>query len=309
MEIESLYCNDVDLLNTAVKGTELEHHQLQRGIFDGTITRIGLGESVIDIGSYKSAVLCNGAFPKDMITFGAITENGSVCRFKSRELPSTIIACLKESSEFTFNIAANSTWTGFQVKREVLEDMDLDPESIVETIQIHPEGKKTQAVINIHRLLSELKNLNETEQMLLNKQIVFDRILSYYIDAYSHMEEFVFFTKKQADFVAQKAYDFVISNSFEAPSTQDICRAAGVSARTLQRSFKRRYGITLQAFQILHRLYLARYALLFPSPDATVSIVALEYGFMHFGHFTHYYKLQFGEPPSETLKRARKKLL
>lgn len=305
MKILSLHCDDVDFLNNAVRDADLEHHPLQRGPFDGTIKRIDIGESVIDVGSYKSSVLCDGGYPEETITFCAILENGSVCRFKSHELPSTAIACMKESSEFTFNVGTNTTWTGFQVKRELLESIDLNPDIITETIQIHTAGQTTQSIVNIRTLLAELEKLDSEEQSLLNRQIVFDKMLSCYIDAYTPPENLISFIEQRSDIVAQKAYDFVVSHTYEAPSTQEICLAAGVSIRTLQRNFKRRFGITLQSFQILHRLHLVRRTLLFaPSNSTTVSAVALQYGFMHFGHFGHYYKIQFGETPSETLERS-----
>jgi len=304
MEIASLHCDDVDLLNTAIKDAELEHHPLQKGPFDGTLTRIDIGESIIDVGSYNSSVLCDGAYPEETISFCALIENGSVCRFNSHEISSTVIGCMEESSEFTFNIAPNTTWTSFQVKRELLESIDLNLDAIVETIQIHEAGQTPQSIINIRSLLEELKQLDSVEKSHLNQQIVFEKMLSYYIDAYTPPEHFISFIEQRADSVAQKAYDFVVSHTFEAPSIQEICLATGVSVRTLQRNFKRRFGITLQSFQILHRLHLVRRTLLFtPANSTTVSAVALQYGFTHFGHFSHYYKIQFGETPSETLQR------
>jgi len=304
MKIESLRCNDVDLLNIAIRDANLEHHPLEKGLFDGAITRIDIGESVIDMGSYHSHLLCNGAYPDEMITFGAIIENASVCRFKSQKIPSTAIACMEESSEFAFNIAPDTTWTSFQVKRELLERIGLNPSIITETIQIHPDKNTTQPIINIRNLLSELKKLDDSQKKALNRQLVFDKMLSCYTDAYTQAENTILPIGRKSDSLAHRAYDFIVSHNYSAPSMESICLAVDTNIRTLQRSFKRSYGMSLRSFQQLHRLYLVRRELLYASDSTTVSNAALKYGFIHFGHFGRYYKQHFGELPSETLRNA-----
>lgn len=43
-----------------------------------------------------------------------------------------------------------------------------------------------------------------------------------------------------------------------------------------------------------------------PRESATVANQAARWGFLHFGRFSHEYRIQFGELPSETLRQARK---
>ena len=84
----------------------------------------------------------------------------------------------------------------------------------------------------------------------------------------------------------------------------DLCDAAGVSERTLQVAFRDVLGMTPVAFLIRRRLHWARHALRAASSSATVTEVALEWGFWHFGEFAKLYRECFGEVPSATLKRA-----
>ena len=57
------------------------------------------------------------------------------------------------------------------------------------------------------------------------------------------------------------------------------------------------------ARELLHRV---RDALQTPSRSAkTVSSIALDWGFWHFGEFSRAYRACFGELPSETLRRHR----
>jgi AraC-like DNA-binding protein len=85
----------------------------------------------------------------------------------------------------------------------------------------------------------------------------------------------------------------------------DLARAAGVSIRTVYRASHRHLGGPPMARLRLTRLQQVRRRLLAPAPGETVTSAAMEWGFFHLGRFSALYRHQFGEPPSETLRRAR----
>lgn len=103
----------------------------------------------------------------------------------------------------------------------------------------------------------------------------------------------------------RRAEEFVIARLQHAVSAGDIARAAGVSARTLYRSFQRAHGCPLMDFVRRARLGHARLDLERASPGTTVTDVALAWGFSHMGRFAATYRAAFGETPSQTLDRAR----
>jgi transcriptional regulator GlxA family with amidase domain len=77
-----------------------------------------------------------------------------------------------------------------------------------------------------------------------------------------------------------------------------------VSERALAYAFKEVMGLTPMAYLIRLRLHRVRQALLAATHGSTtVSAVALDWGFWHFGEFSHAYKECFGELPSDTLRR------
>lgn len=84
----------------------------------------------------------------------------------------------------------------------------------------------------------------------------------------------------------------------------DIATEVGISLRSLQKAFVRQRGQTLTQFLRSARLELARKRLLAGLSGATVSSVALDCGFGHFGKFAGYYRARFGETPSQTLVRG-----
>ena len=104
--------------------------------------------------------------------------------------------------------------------------------------------------------------------------------------------------------VVKAAEDHALSHVDERVYVTDLCRAAAVSERALEYAFKEVMGLTPMAYLIQLRLHRARQALLAATHGSTtVSAVALDWGFWHFGEFSRAYKDCFGELPSDTLRR------
>ena len=100
------------------------------------------------------------------------------------------------------------------------------------------------------------------------------------------------------------AEDYALSRTGDHLYVSDLCRAAGVSERTLEYAFKEIMGLTPVAYLIRLRLHRVRQALLAATQGSTtVSAEALDWGFWHFGEFSRAYKDCFGELPSDTLRR------
>ena len=104
--------------------------------------------------------------------------------------------------------------------------------------------------------------------------------------------------------IVKRAEDYAESHAGDHVYVSDLCRAAAVSERALEYAFKDVMGLTPVAHLIRLRLHRVRQALLSATPGSTtVSAVALDWGFWHFGEFSRAYRDCFGELPSETLRR------
>lgn len=76
--------------------------------------------------------------------------------------------------------------------------------------------------------------------------------------------------------------------------------------RNLQASFQRHLGISPLAFLRQTRLHRVRARLLAADPAmSTVAQIASAFGFNYLGRFSAYYAEQFGEYPSDTMRRRR----
>lgn len=102
----------------------------------------------------------------------------------------------------------------------------------------------------------------------------------------------------------KRALRFMEESVRNSITPEDVAHAINVSPRTLYGSFKHYLNTTPMRHLKNLRLDRAREHLLKADPEAdSVTAVAIEYRFQHFGHFSAAYKERHGELPSDTLGR------
>jgi transcriptional regulator GlxA family with amidase domain len=107
----------------------------------------------------------------------------------------------------------------------------------------------------------------------------------------------------QSDIV-RAAERHALAHADERLYVTDLCRAAGVSERTLEYAFRAVMSLSPTAYLTRIRLHRVHHALLQARPGTTtVTEEALNWGFWHFGEFSRAYKDCFDELPSNTLRR------
>ena len=111
-------------------------------------------------------------------------------------------------------------------------------------------------------------------------------------------------TRQAQSLIVKMAEESAMSQTEDHLYVSDLCRAAGVSERTLEYAFKEVMGLTPVTYLIRLRLHRVRRALVTATQGSTtVSTEALNWGFWHFGEFSRAYRDCFGELPSDTLRR------
>jgi len=101
-----------------------------------------------------------------------------------------------------------------------------------------------------------------------------------------------------------RARQYIQENLHRPIRAAEIAEAAGVSGPTLAREFRRHLATSPVAYARARRLDRANRDLNCAHRDETsVAEVAARWGFTHLGEFAAAYARQFGERPSETLRR------
>jgi AraC-like DNA-binding protein len=102
----------------------------------------------------------------------------------------------------------------------------------------------------------------------------------------------------------QRAAEYLEAKADAPVSMAELSTVTGISVRSLQAGFRSFRGCSPMEFLRARRLELARQQLL-AGAAATVAQVALACGFEHFGRFSAYYRVRFGESPVTTWRGAR----
>lgn len=104
--------------------------------------------------------------------------------------------------------------------------------------------------------------------------------------------------------LARRAEAWMRDHLADHAGVPDLCRALGTSRRELEYAFRCAFAQSPRAFLESLRLNAVRHALRRSPPGATVSAIAIEHGFHHFGRFAERFKRRFGETPS-SVRRGR----
>lgn len=111
-------------------------------------------------------------------------------------------------------------------------------------------------------------------------------------------------TRQLQSEIVRSAERHALAHADERLYVTDLCRASGVSERTLEYAFRAVMGLSPTAYLARIRLHRVHQALLQAQPGSTtVTEEALNWGFWHFGEFSRAYKDCFDELPSNTLRR------
>jgi AraC-like DNA-binding protein len=124
---------------------------------------------------------------------------------------------------------------------------------------------------------------------------------------HNHSEALERLNKAVAPRGVRRAIDYMQAHLHAPVTLADIVEASGVPGRTLFRHFRSWRGVSPMRHLRNVRLAHARQALLRASSDENVTEIALSLGFTHLGRFSLEYRRHFGESPSQTLTKFRRR--
>lgn len=105
--------------------------------------------------------------------------------------------------------------------------------------------------------------------------------------------------------VAKRVTSYIEDNVHRDLTLSDLVEVSGMSARTLYSSFSQAHGTGPMAYLKRTKLGRCREDLLAANPEEEfVGDIAANWGFYHLSSFARDYRREFGELPSESLKRA-----
>ena len=97
--------------------------------------------------------------------------------------------------------------------------------------------------------------------------------------------------------------EFLRANLTQPISLTQMEQLSGLSSRVLQYSFKKHFGLGPKEWHRKQRLHGARAALCRSEGNLKISSLAFDFGFPSASDFSQRYRLEFGELPSETMRK------
>jgi AraC-like DNA-binding protein len=197
-----------------------------------------------------------------------------------------------------FSSGATQAELSHLLGREIVRPVDFDP-----MVNFHHGAGRI-----IKRMLVRLyagQNESELESGLGMRQIersLFTLILEGLRHNYS---KFVNGPERSiAPWQVRTVEEFILENADQPLSLGDLAVIGGVSARSLQYTFRHHRGCSPMEFLRRIRLERVRNELIHAANGATVTSAAMRWGFLHLGRFAAEYRAGFKESPSETLRRS-----
>lgn len=283
---------------------EMECYQLGRGARLGHIDCVDLGGQRLVRERQEVAVQKLGATPSDVCIVSCCTPDPT---FRFSELSTDAadaIFLMPEHVEFDIYVpaGAQTSYVAFSQEAFLQGARALDPArwertprhllsiptsrrgELATLVALWLQASGTRTALPDGLLLQNILRLMTTTRQDHDRPSAADRSRAFHV------------CRMARAFVEQRLADDAL------PTIVDICARLGVSERSLQYAFRAYVDMTPVAYLRMCRLNRARAVLRASDPRVTaVTAVALRFGFLHLGRFSHDYRRQFGELPSRTL--------
>ena len=305
---------DFDELAENLQGWDLEFTRLDRGSFGGKILQVSGEEFQFSSFFISCRHEQRGAPPPGFKTFGILVPTSPAIAFRNHQLDQEGIAIFPSGEEI--DVHAPPGWGAFELSftenllESVSQRMGLP---LLEDLLVQKDF-----VLCHQKALGELKFwLQEMRQQFsahlchpLSKSFMeqfISEVPRRFLNTIDSFSPIAFrHSLRQRDRAIKKIKEFLTEFPDVPPTIADLCEVAQVSERTLEYAFQERYEMTPNTYLRFYRLNGVHKSLRATDPaSTTVTKVATDWGFWHFGHFTSNYRKLFGELPSNTLKKPR----
>ena len=295
---------DIDQLADVIKGASFEVHQLDKGNFHTDHLNVSFKKGILDKGYYNRSTLTKGTFSQEYMTFGFIHDTPKEGRLNGESMHKHNILLSNENGPLDYSLAADSHWSSFQFKREDLLKLAIKPPKNDSTI--YHLDKKTINTFStqLNAIFTHLQQIEEVHSSSINSELLYNHILNLYSYAASQTTSLTHLKRNESFLLATLIYEYMHEHASETIQMIHLTQLTGKSERTIERIFKKHFGITPYNYIKLHRLHLVRNILMKQEDlnSKNITQMAMENGFMHMGYFGSEYKKLFNETPTDTWK-------
>ncbi len=280
---------------------QIDLFQLSPGRFRGWIFSSWMEICRITVGSFNQAVLCEGRYNPDTLHIGFILSSGHSAVVEAHEYDDGTVTIHRNAIAMHEVFPADLNWIDIAISEKRVSKK-LPPcitKPIAGQSQVFLKGSRKSLSPLIQWANESIKlpaNAPlETELLTILTELLSNRLVC-------HEDETAFTVGDRFRMRLLEATHKLSHDNHGPLSLAEICAAAGMKPRTLQKYFHEIYGMGPTEYFRIRRLNDVRSDLL--AGDSQVSQAAYHRGVTHLSRFAGRYKTHFGERPSETRKRV-----
>jgi len=303
--------DSIEELEAASGGWSLAFCQLGRGRLTTALEQMGTDRAILSRIRFNRALDQRGCPPPGLLTFGFLENHGPSIRWCGRDSDGRSL--LNFNGPGGFESVSQPGHHGFTFS--IPEDQFTAVAGTVGARAIErcmnavarASSFSTPKLGGVRALARGLCDALRRDPGLLMSSPFLERLefeLPYRLVSALVVAELDFGSYTSRQRAIKKARVMIEDLSGSPPTVQQICEHSGVSWRTLDYAFREHFDMTPQAYLKAVRLDKAR-RFLRKGSYATVAQAARECGFGHMGKFATDYRIQFGELPSDTLRRTQ----
>lgn len=295
------YFNNLEQFVEEVQHWDLDFRLLGAGGFVGRMKQLVFRDIIIGYSRFDRGLDQAGSTPPGYRTFGIVGNRCHGFRWREHQVTQNDLVIFPESNELKGASHADFEVFTISIHRDYLDQLldNLGMNRIPNKREVvHLDARTAQGLRHLAGTIIK-PSVGSSEIQTAVRELTEKLVIC----ATNSLTEKIPSLRKR-DLAVDSIVEFV--RSVPAPTSElaQLCRIAGVSERTLQYAFKERYGIAPNVFVKRWNLNSARQLLLSTnSTEASISDIALRYGFSHHSQFTTDYKKLFAELPSKTLGR------
>jgi len=304
---------DIDELDEVARAWDLDFRQLNRGDFCGSIIQAGTPQLQIGRPRLKGVLHQHGSAPVGLRTFAIATDGNIDLQWRGHEVGENCILLFPPSGELesTSNpdfdmllvsvtedsLEAARHRLGIPGSEKVMAGLEMVSCQGSELARLRRWILRSLAAVVENPALLHNHELTENAEIEVSDLII-RALTTGRIDPEHHRSAR---PRRLVDHAVRLAHD----NARDIKSVADLSQESGASIRTLRRGFQERFGVSPKTYLLAQRLTGARRELRSATQRTLVTDVANNWGFWHMGQFAADFRRQFGELPSDVLRRTR----
>jgi AraC family ethanolamine operon transcriptional activator len=292
---------NIEVMTEYIQKWSLEHSQMQRGVFSGSLFVVYTPRIQIYDSYYSHGFMTRGEFPDNCVLLAYIKTKHEILQY-NETIPTDRIAILTKGDEIDYFAKGENRVYTLAVEREFFFQAFSD--YFGEPFELHQDKKQF------------LLEKSKIAQFIPSLTIWMNHLKSQYLPhEYEKIELMILgsiFESLQLSINHQDKINCNISdirailddNLTEFTTIADIARKVGISERHMLRLFKESFGISPKKYLQSLRFNAVKKELIDQDKEhINVTNTALKYNFLHMGYFSQEYKKFFGELPSHTLQK------